>query len=90
MELKTIRELTDEELRARALQAGEGIFRIRFQKSMGNLEGLGQLKAHKIDIARVKTVLRERELAMTAPKTPAKAAAPAASERTQRKNARKG
>ena len=89
MELQAIRNLTDEELKAQAVQAGERIFRIRFQKSMGNLEGLGALKAHKTEIARVKTVQREREIVVSAPATQEKKAAPAASTRTLRKKAQK-
>ena len=89
MELSSIRNLTDEELKTQALQAGESIFRIRFQKSMGNLEGLGKLKANKIEIARVKTVQRQREIAALAPAAPEKKIGPAPSARTSRKKARK-
>ena len=89
MDLSSIRNLTDEELKTQASEAGESIFRIRFQKSMGNLEGLGKLKANKLEIARVKTVQRERELAAVAPETSEKKVGPAASVRTSRKKARK-
>ena len=89
MELSAIRNMTDEELKAQAQQAGEGIFRIRFQKSMGNLEGLRALKAQKIEIARVKTVQRERQLQASSPATEERNPAPAPSTRTSRKKARK-
>ena len=89
MELDSIRGLTDEQLKEQVLQTGESIFRIRFQKSMGNLEGIGKLKASKVEIARVKTVQRERELALTSHGVRTKAPAPAASERTARKKAQK-
>ncbi len=90
MELETIRAFTDEELKSQTQQAGEQLFRIRFQKSMGNLDGLKKLKEHKIDLARIKNIQRERELlaeAQAAPKV--KAAAPAPSQRTARKKAGK-
>ena len=90
MELQKIRELSDDELKKQATQAGEQLFRIRFQKSLGNLEGLKNLKTHKLDIARVKTIQRERELKAAADAKPAvKAVAPAPSQRTARKHAGK-
>ncbi len=63
MTVQALRELSQDELTERLRQAGEQLFRIRFQKSMGNLDGLKQMKAHRLDIARAKTVQRERELA---------------------------
>ncbi len=63
MELDKIRNLSDEELKKQEAQAGEQIFRIRFQKSLGNVEGLKKLRTLKLDIARSKTVAREREIA---------------------------
>ena len=90
MELEKIRDLTDEELAKQAQLAGEQLFRIRFQKSMGNLEGLKGLKAHKLEIARVKTVKRERELAAILEANPIRLApAPEPSQRTARKRAKK-
>ena len=91
MELEKIRNLSSEELTKHEMQAGEQLFRIRFQKSLGNLEGLKNLKEHKRDIARLKTVRREREIQAERESAPAvKAAAPAASQRTARKKAKKG
>lgn len=90
MELDKIRALTDEELKTQTQQAGEQLFRIRFQKSMGNLEGLKNLKQHKLDVARIKTIQRERELRLEAEATPKiKTEAPAPSQRTARKRAGK-
>ena len=90
MELQKIRELTDQELQSQTQQAGEQLFRIRFQKSMGNLEGLKKLNEHKLDLARIKTIQRERQLLAEAQATPKiKAAAPAPSQRTARKKAGK-
>lgn len=89
MELEKIRNLSDEELRGQLTQAGEQLFRIRFQKSMGNLEGLKRMKTHKLDIARVKTIQREREIKAHHEANPVqKAVAPAPSQRTARKKAK--
>jgi large subunit ribosomal protein L29 len=63
MELDKIRNLSDEELKAEEAKAAEQAFRIRFAKSLGKQEGLKQLRSLKLDIARIKTIARERELA---------------------------
>jgi large subunit ribosomal protein L29 len=39
------------------------LFRLRIQKSMGQLEAAGKLRGLRRDIARLKTVLREKEMA---------------------------
>ena len=89
MDLEKIRNFTDEELSTRVQQAGEQLFRIRFQKSMGNLEGLKNLRTHRLDIAQAKTIQRERELATIKQANPvAKAIAPEPSQRTARKKAK--
>ena len=90
MELEKIRNQTDDELKQTELSAAEQIFRIRFQKSLGNQEGLKKLRTLKLDIARAKTIRREREIAAHNHAHPEpKAAAPASSQRTARKHARK-
>jgi large subunit ribosomal protein L29 len=63
MELDKIRGLSDEELKAEEVKAAEQIFRIRFAKSLGKQEGLKNLRTLKLDIARIKTIARERSLA---------------------------
>ncbi|MGB4136988.1 MAG: 50S ribosomal protein L29 [Microbacterium sp.] len=60
-----------EELR----KAKEELFNLRFQSATGQLESHGRIRAVKRDIARLYTVIRERELGIRA--TPAPAAAPA-------------
>ena len=90
MELEKIRNLSDEELIKQQAQAGEQLFRIRFQKSLGNTEGLKKLRTLKLDIARIKTVARQRTLAAEKAANPVVAnAAPAKSTRTARKKAKK-
>ncbi len=63
MELNKIRNLSDDELKSEQAKAAEQIFRIRFQQSLGNTEGIKKLRTLKLDIARINTVARERELA---------------------------
>ena len=60
-----------EELR----KAKEELFNLRFQSATGQLESHGRIRAVKRDIARLYTVIRERELGIRA--TPATIAAPA-------------
>ncbi|HEY4379260.1 MAG TPA: 50S ribosomal protein L29 [Acidobacteriaceae bacterium] len=90
MELEKIRNLTDEELTSQQAKAAEQLFRLRFQTSLGNTEGIKKLRGLKLDIARIKTISRERTLAASKAAAPkAVAAAPAASTRTARKKAKK-
>jgi large subunit ribosomal protein L29 len=63
MKIAEIRELSDDELRSREKELDDQLFRLRIQKSMGQLEAAGKLKGVRRDLARVKTVLREKESA---------------------------
>ena len=91
MELTKIRELATEDLRTERAKAGEQLFRIRFQKALGNQEGLKRLSSLKLDIARIETVSRERQIAAERDTNPAaKRSAPPPSQRTARKRAGKG
>jgi large subunit ribosomal protein L29 len=56
------REMTSNELEIQQKELGEQIFRLRFQLSTGQAEGLKKLREAKRDLARVKTKLRESEL----------------------------
>ena len=56
-----LRDLSVEELRAKAKELDDQGFRLRIQKSMGQLEAAGKLKVLRRDRARIKTVLREKE-----------------------------
>jgi large subunit ribosomal protein L29 len=90
MELEKIRNLTDEEIRSQQEKAAEQLFRLRFQKSLGNNEGVKKLRGLKLDIARIQTIARERTIASGHAASPAAVAtAPAASTRTARKKAKK-
>jgi large subunit ribosomal protein L29 len=70
MEMDKIANLDKEELALQAHQAAEQIFRLRFQLSMGQNEGLKKLRELKKDIARIQTVQRQRELGIAAPSHP--------------------
>jgi large subunit ribosomal protein L29 len=89
MELEKIRNLTDIELESQQAKSAEQLFRLRFQKSLGNNEGVKKLRALKLDIARIQTIARERALSESKVAPATLAAAPAASTRTARKKAKK-
>jgi large subunit ribosomal protein L29 len=57
-----LRELDTAELEAREGELAEQMFRLRFQLSSGQTEAVKRLRLAKLDSARVKTLLREREL----------------------------
>ena len=57
-----LRELTDEELTERLRESKEELFNLRFQGATGQLESHGRLRAVRKEIARIYTVMREREL----------------------------
>ena len=63
-----MRTLEDDELVTKLREAKEELFNLRFQAATGQLESHGRLKAVHRDIARIYTILRERELGIrTAP-----------------------
>jgi large subunit ribosomal protein L29 len=62
MELAKIRSLSDEELHHQEKTSGEQLFRLRFQVSMGQNDGVKKLRQLRKEIAQIKTVSREREL----------------------------
>lgn len=63
--MKTIelRDLDSEELAVRLSELKEEIFNLRFQKATGQLDDHRQIRRVKRDVARIRTILRERELA---------------------------
>ena len=63
MELDKIRNLSDGELKLEEAKAAEQLFRLRFQMKLGQSEGVKKLRGLRRDIARVKTIAREREMA---------------------------
>ena len=79
----------DERLATELKKAKEELFNLRFQSATGQLESHGRIKAVKRDIARLYTVIRERELGIrattvaTAPKTSKAKATKADAEETK-------
>jgi large subunit ribosomal protein L29 len=63
MKVADIRDLAVDELRQREKEMDDQLFRLRIQKSMGQVEAAYKLKLLRRDLARVKTVLREKETA---------------------------
>ena len=62
MELAKIRSLSDDELLHQEKTSAEQLFRLRFQVSMGQSDGVKKLRELRKEIAQIKTVAREREL----------------------------
>ena len=62
MKVKEIRELTTEEIIAKIKESKEELFNLRFQQATGNLEKPSRIRDLRHQVARMKTVLREREL----------------------------
>ncbi|MGD0940567.1 MAG: 50S ribosomal protein L29 [Terracidiphilus sp.] len=62
MELEKIRNLSDEELAHQEKTTAEQLFRARFQISLQPNEGVRKLQLLRKEIARIKTVARERQL----------------------------
>ncbi|MGW5846928.1 50S ribosomal protein L29 [Streptomyces sp. NPDC055254] len=57
-----LRELGNEELVGKLSEAKEELFKLRFQAATGQLENNGRLKSVRKDIARIYTLMHEREL----------------------------
>ena len=60
-----LRVLTDDELVDKLREAKAELFNLRFQAATGQLESHGRLRAVRTDIARIYTIMRERELGIT-------------------------
>ncbi len=60
--VEKVRELATNELEIQERELTEQVFRLRFQLASGQTEGLKRLREARRDLARVKTLLREREL----------------------------
>ncbi|HHV52215.1 MAG: 50S ribosomal protein L29 [Synergistales bacterium] len=62
MKAGELRDLTLDELREKHLQYKEELFNLRFQNAIGQLGNTGRIKEVKRTIARILTVVREKEL----------------------------
>ena len=63
MELKKMREMTEIELNTELSKMKKELFYLRFQHATGQIENPVKMRELKKDIARVKTIIREKELA---------------------------
>ncbi len=63
MELNKIREMSEAELNAELMKMKKDLFNLRFQHVTGQLENPILLRETRRDIARVKTIIKEKELA---------------------------
>ena len=63
MKVGEVRELSEDELRGREKDLDDQLFRLRIQKSMGQLEAPAKVRTVRKDLARIKTILREKQAA---------------------------
>ena len=61
MKIGEFRDLGADELKQREKDLDDQLFRLRIQKSMGQLEAAGKMKSLRRDVARLQTALREKE-----------------------------
>jgi large subunit ribosomal protein L29 len=88
MNVDKIRNLTDVELNHQQHELADQLFKMKFQLKMGQTESLKKIRELKKDIARVKTVMRQKQIASgngTAPAQTAVAAAPAPAKKAAKK-----
>jgi len=63
MQAFEVRNLSDDEIRTKLEETHEELFNLRFQQAIGQAKDTNTISALKRDVARMKTVLKERELA---------------------------
>lgn len=64
MKASDIREFSKEELQSRLLEVKKNLFNLKFQKASGQLDNFMKIKNLKKDVAKIETVLREKELGL--------------------------
>jgi large subunit ribosomal protein L29 len=62
MKVKEIRELSTKDINEKIVSAKEELFNLRFQQATGSLEKPSRIRELRHEVARLKTVLREREI----------------------------
>ena len=62
MDIKEIRKLSDADLKKKIVETKENLFTKRMQQANGTLEHPTELRTLRKDVAKMKTILREREL----------------------------
>ncbi len=73
MKAKDLREMTAEELRNLVLEQKEKLYKLRFQLELSQLDNTSQIREVKRDIARIKTLIREKELGLNTKKNGSRA-----------------
>jgi large subunit ribosomal protein L29 len=63
MKAAELRDLSDEDLRGKLRELQEELFNLRFQLATGQIENVGRIRTVRRDIARLQTILRQRQLA---------------------------
>jgi large subunit ribosomal protein L29 len=63
MKAEKVREMSADDLKTKARELQEQLFRLRFQKSLGQLDNALKLRETRREIARVLTVLKEKQVA---------------------------
>lgn len=64
MEVEKLRNLTEAELAHQERELNDQLFRMKFQLKMGQTESLNKIHGLRKDVARIKTILREKELGL--------------------------
>jgi len=59
MKIRTLRDMSADELRAKQSELDDQLYKLRFQKSLGQLDSPMKIKNIKKDIARIRTLLNE-------------------------------
>ncbi|HEV7552275.1 MAG TPA: 50S ribosomal protein L29 [Candidatus Angelobacter sp.] len=67
MDVEKLRSLTDAELLHQQQELNDQLFRLKFQLKMGQTESLTKIRGLRKDVARIHTVIREKELGIEAP-----------------------
>jgi large subunit ribosomal protein L29 len=65
MKAQKVRDLDEQEIKQQLKEMDEQMFRLHFQMSMGQMDGLKKVRQMKKDRARIYTILRERELGLS-------------------------
>jgi large subunit ribosomal protein L29 len=82
MDAEKLRNLTDGELLHQQQELNDQLFRLKFQLKMGQTESLNKIRGLRKDVARIKTLMREKVLGVTHKTSVAKPAARAAAPET--------
>jgi large subunit ribosomal protein L29 len=84
METEKIRDLSDVELAEQERKSAEQLFRLRFQMKLGQNEGVKKVRELRKDVARIKTISRERVLGLHGAAPKSESAAPANSKKSKK------